>query len=492
MKITLIIPPSIFLVDERVFVSLGILRVAACLEAEHHEVDMLDLSGVENYEDVIKSYLATTISKVIGITATTPQMPAVEKIINVIREVAPDIKIILGGPHVTVTHAAFKLERRKNIVGRAHNAQRRIEKLVDVIVAGDGEKAIIEALGDGAPKIIDADEPKMGELFLKEDELANYPIPARHLVDISSYKYQIDGRNATSLIAQLGCPYGCAFCGGRLSPMLRRSRIRDINNILYELEHLYIDYGFTGFMFYDDELNVNPKFVEHLRLIGDLQNKLGTDFRFRGFLKSNLVTDEQVRVMHEVGFRQILIGFESGNERILTNIQKKATRVQNTRCMEIAHKYDMKVKALMSIGHAGESEETIVDTHDWLLEVKPADFDCTVISTYPGTPYYDEAVLSDKENNIWTYTAKNGDKLHSFEVDFIKEANYYKGLPGEYKSYVFTDYISPERLVQMRDWLESDVRAKLNIPFYVPAPAAKFEASMGMIPAHIIKQSRTI
>ena len=41
----------------------------------------------------------------------------------------------------------------------------------------------------------------------------------------------------------------------------------------------------------------------------------------------------------------------------------------------------------MSIGHPGESQETILDTHRWLLAVKPEDFDVTIVTTYPGTPY---------------------------------------------------------------------------------------------------------
>ncbi len=47
-SITLITPPSAFLLDERVFVSLGILKVAAILQQAGHSVDLLDLSGVSN------------------------------------------------------------------------------------------------------------------------------------------------------------------------------------------------------------------------------------------------------------------------------------------------------------------------------------------------------------------------------------------------------------------------------------------------------------
>src|SRR3990167_7395415 len=120
-------------------------------------------------------------------------------------------------------------------------------------------------------------------------------------------------------------------------------------------------------MFYDDELNVNLKIVELMNAIADSQQKLGQEFRLRGFIKSQLFTDAQAEAMYRAGFRWILTGFESGSPRILENINKKATREENTRCLEIGRRHGLKVKALMSIGHPGESETTVLDTHKWLL-----------------------------------------------------------------------------------------------------------------------------
>jgi len=56
-RVCLITPPSVFLLDERVFMTLGILKVAAMLEQVGIAVDMLDLSGVENYEEVVRDYV---------------------------------------------------------------------------------------------------------------------------------------------------------------------------------------------------------------------------------------------------------------------------------------------------------------------------------------------------------------------------------------------------------------------------------------------------
>lgn len=276
--------------------------------------------------------------------------------------------------------------------------------------------------------------------------------------------------------------------------MLRRIRMRETPNIVGELEHLHRVYGAKGFMFYDDELNVNPRLVELMNATADLQERLGVSFKLRGFVKSQLFTDAQAAAMYRAGFRWVLIGFESGSPRILDNMNKKATRDDNTRCMEIAARHGLKVKALMSIGHPGESEETIAHTRDWLLEVQPADFDATVITTYPGTPYFDHAMRHKTKPGVWTYEVpKNGDKLHGIEVDFENTADYYKGRVGEYSAYVFTDYLEPCQLVELRDEVENSVREKLNIPFNQSAAAIRYEHSMGQpgkLPAHILRTSQ--
>src|SRR2546428_14063816 len=107
-RICLITPPSIFLLDERVFMTLGILKVAAVLEQAGLAVEMLDLSGVENYEEVVRDHVRTSGVTCYGLTATPPQMPAATKIYRAIRPPNPSGGIILGGPHATPIHAAHK------------------------------------------------------------------------------------------------------------------------------------------------------------------------------------------------------------------------------------------------------------------------------------------------------------------------------------------------------------------------------------------------
>ena len=490
-NICLITPPSPFLLDERVFLHLGILKVASNLEAQGHAVDFIDLSGVTNYLDVIKSY-SKTDCKTFGITASTPQVPYAVEICQEIKKMIPNAKVILGGAHCTLMNTAAKREAKRglHLSRRATRDTKKLLEIFDVLVCGDGEYAIFEALNIDKG-VVDADDAA-SPLFLSKTQFSELPIPARHLVDLKTYKYNIDNFNATSLIAQLGCPFACTFCSGRNSPFLRRIRQRSSESILKEIEVLHKNYGFSGFMFYDDELNVNKNMVELMNMIADYQEDNDVEFRLRGFVKAELFNDEQAEAMYRAGFKWLLTGFESGDERILHNIRKRATKEDNTRCIEIAKKHGLKVKALMSIGHAGESPESVENTKNWLLDTEPEDFDCTIITTYPGSPYFDDAVESGSH---YIYTdSKNGDRLYQTSLDYLTQLDYYKGDPKDgYVSYVWTDHLSPEELVRLRGNLESEVRQKLNIKFNPSRPGLVYEHSMGMgnvsIPDYILRKS---
>jgi len=497
-KICLIMSPSPFLLDERVFMSLGILTVAAALEEKGYPVDMIDLSGIKNYLEVMENYISLNPDvSTYCITSTTPQIPLAVKINDVIKKAGK--RVIAGGPHFTLINSACKKEKRNGIDGRATKALKKLKDIFDTIVCGDGEHAIFESLT--GQKFVDADD-KSSPLFLSNEDFTNTPFPARHLVDIDSYNFHIEGKKGLSLIGQLGCPFACGFCSGRNSPTFRKIRTRDIENVMAEIDQMYTTWGIEAFTFYDDELNVTKTLPDLLKLLIDYQKKHHTQFKLRGCLKAELFNEEQAELMYEAGFKKVLVGFESGSPRILDNINKRATREDNTRCIDIGRKYNIEIKALMSIGHPGESTETVDDTKYWLKEVKPEEFDVTIITVIPGSPYYDDATLIENcnvvggdheiqpQNNVYMYEARRTkDKLYSIEVDNLVEFEYYKGIPGEYNAFVFTDYLSRKDLVAYRDEIDEEVVKFLGHTRNMSVESQLYEHSMGMIPNFILKSS---
>ena len=109
-----------------------------------------------------------------------------------------------------------------------------------------------------------------------------------------------------------------------------------------------------------------------------------------------------MKELAEAGFKVIATGAESGSQRILTNMLKKANVQHNTQVVEWAREYGIYTKSIMSLGHPGESPETLKETEDWLDKVKLDDVNFTIISALPSSAYYDSAKL---ENGVWVYTS---------------------------------------------------------------------------------------
>lgn len=453
MNVTLIIPPSPFLINEKLLPSLGILKVASSLRYHGYNTKICDLSGCSNYELDVISYINNNHTEVIGITSTTPQFPYSVNISKLIKKNFPNIKQILGGPHATLTYSSLK--RNFNRSKKNWNS---IIKNFDVVVSGDGEYSVLNAIQPNSPSIINADDTK-SKLFLTNKSFSELPIPARDLIDINSYNFVLENIKCTSIISQLGCPFSCRFCSGRYSPSFKKIRLRSVESIINEILYIHSNYGYKGFIFYDDELNSNVLMTSLMKELIKLRNK-GHDFVYRGCIKSNLLTDEQSLLISEAGFKEILVGFESGNEKILFNINKGSTVKNNEKCIELLRKYKIKIKFLMSIGHPGESEKTCSDTYNWLLNMKPECFDVTIVTPHPGSIYYDDSILVKNE---WVYTCPNNDVLYSENLDYTVISDFYKGIPGKYKPHIHTDYLSSVDLSNWRDYIENSIKYKLNI-----------------------------
>lgn len=498
---TFIIPPSVFLADERVFPFLGILKVVAEFRKNGNQVEVLDLSGYGNYADIVRDFSKQTDSRHFAITATTPQLPAAMKVIETLRDEIPQAQVILGGPHATLTFTGMEQDLLKKRAGRGTMGFEQLAKSFDKIVVGDGELATFYAIDPLYDRqVINAGDRK-SPLFLKKGTLEEFEPPARDLIDMSSYHYHIDGKRSFSTIAQLGCPFECGFCGGRDSHFLRTARPRSPEHAVKEVEDYILTAreegtDYSGIMFYDDELNISTGNLEVLcRQLLNLQDRLCIEMAFRGFVKAELFTPKQAELMYQAGFKILLSGIESGSDQMLTAMRKHTTREINTHLVNIAHDAGLRVKALMSLGHPGESEETISQSVDWVksnLWPDWDDVDWTVITQYPGSPYFDHSEYNS-EKKAWEYkTAIDGktESLYSREMNFAQDAYYYKGIPGEYDVYVWTDYLSTDQLARLRDSAESETRSALKLSPITAVTPSTFEHSMGQsLPKNILRRS---
>lgn len=405
----LVMPTSPFLVDARTFPPLGLLYLAAALEANGHTATVVDLA----FDTPVTGHNPDFI----GIMCLTPHFPQMSQLMAELRAAYPSIPIAVGGPHFSTVPAD----------GERIGA--------DVTCKGDGEEVIVQ-IANG--------QWQRGSVMQSPGGITDvdkYPFPARHLLPVHEYRYSIAGLKATTAITQRGCPYECTFCCHWEG--YRRIRLRATGNIITEVRHLK-RLGFGAVMLFDDEFNVN-----HKRTMEVCDALKGEGIRWRAFIKANCFNDAQAHAFAASGCWELCTGVESGSDAILKTIQKKATVADNTRARSLCREHGIRFKAFAMVGHPGETLETAYATRDWLLENAPDEFNLSLYTPYLGTPVFDQPHKFD---------------LQFDKLDYSQEEFFYRGKPGEYQAHASTSALSREELARLRGEIETEVREKLGLP----------------------------
>jgi radical SAM superfamily enzyme YgiQ (UPF0313 family) len=403
MKITFVIPNSPFLIDEKVYPSLGVLYLSSYLKKHGFEdIDIIDLD--------LDNKLPNNIdSKIVGFYSNTPQFPIVIRLVNEIKKINKDKGAIyvVGGPHVS---------------GKPVDA---LEDF-DLVVVGEGEQAILEIA-----KKVDMNQ-EFSERIIHNDfikDIDEIPFPDRSSIDIKSYKYNINNEDSTTLITSRGCPFSCTFCANNVWG--KTIRLRSSMNIYEELIELIEVYGYRAFMFFDDTMTINKR---RMMEICDLIKKLGIVYRC--FIRSDTVDPEMLRSMRESGCVEVGLGVESGSQKILDIVKKGQSVEKNLQAIKMCHDVGLRVKGFFIIGLPGESHETVKETISFLDLAKLEDFDMTIFSPYPGSIIYGERDSLDI----------------NFEDNY--EFSWYKGIPGSYRTTINTSSLTAEDILRYRDMLE--------------------------------------
>jgi len=520
--VALLNPPSPFLLDERVFPTLCLADNGAVLEQHGYHVDLLDLAldntNPQDWRDETMR-IARMPYQAFCITATSPQFMFADEMQRLIRQIKPDAHIVIGGAHPSLVSTLRKTKIAEWIKkDPTLGGSTRLEEMLhdfdpnfapleqfDLIYDGDGESAVHQAVD---PRWVREQTAKNGKWFSAPmiSDLNTLGIPARHLYQMETYnKFSVGGKLAMNVMTQRGCPFACEFCSGRDSPMYRQVRYRSSDHVIRELRHMQKVHEATAFMFFDDEFNLNYKRTVDLCLgMIKLREEEGIEYAWRAFIKSELFVKypDIAKYMKDAGCVEVCTGVESGSPFILQHVIHKNTSPElNLKAREIAKRTGLRYKAFTMVGHAGETEEDAMKTLAWILEAKPDDFDVTVCTPYPGAPYYDRAVRFD--GKIFVYDDSNDRKgnpkldsetqrartvrLYFEKPDYSKVQAFYKGVPGEYTSLVWTDDVSPEKFVELRDHIDDTARAKLGLR-RIERPSG-IDQSMGAPPAYLFSKS---
>ena len=228
-------------------------------------------------------------------------------VVDMVKAVRPDIKIVLGGPEVSFT-ADELLERCPNI---------------DYIVQGEGEEAfhdLVTALqlgNDGLDPVIPGVRGRRNGSILGSAEavevrdLSTIPFPYTE-EDMDDLEHKIIYYESSR-----GCPFSCQYC---LSGNKNTVRFFPQERTLEELQW-FIDHGVKQVKFVDRTFNCAP---HHHRPLMEFMRDSDTDMNFHLEMEPELMTEWETNILCETppGRIQIEVGVQSTHKKTLDAINR--------------------------------------------------------------------------------------------------------------------------------------------------------------------------
>ena len=373
---------------------LGLAWIAAVLEKAGYKVRILDSPTLNLSTNEFISIVKMWKPDVIGFTAITPTIYKAYRAAKLVKEVYPEVPIIMGGPHVT-----FMYDEALNTGN------------VDVVVKGEGEYTTLElieviekyglnferlkevrgiAFKSGDQKVI-ATKPRRPILDL--DEL---PKPARHLLPMDKYTFLNKPVKVFHIMASRGCPYGCIYCSSSYF-WGRRVRFRSVGKVVEEVEDAVYKYNIKNIAFTDDELTMVRKWI--LNFTSEVKSR-GLDIIYTVGSRVDHADKEVLKALKESGCSLIYFGVESANQKTLDMIGKKITLDHVVKAFKNCKDVGLETVGSFILGFPWETIRDMEDTINFSLKLNPDYAQFTVLTPYPGTPIYYQAL---KENLIEDY-----------------------------------------------------------------------------------------
>ena len=423
-------------------ISLGNLYLAAVLEENGFEVDILDCcvgnerySMEESFNHVtplpnglsrIGLSLETIIKDikdydVIGISSIfTPQTRMVEELVRSVSSAYPEKLILMGGINARSQMQKF-FDAGVHLICISE-AERTILRIGTILRQGSRDFSSVPGVA-----FLENGKIQVNAMTEVEDNLDNLPIPARHKLPLQriaeiarphggGFKSGQVERSLlyVSAMTSRGCPYKCDFCHisgeqkDSLAGYLGKFRYQSEERV--EREMATIKEIGAKFVYIEDDsmLAKKKRALNIFRMLMKFGFKLGG---VNGVNLSHLhkneggkivVDDEMVETMAEAGFDRLLFPVESGSQRIIDKwVSGKISHdiYDISLLIKKANSVGIMVSSCYLIGYPDETYEELAQTI--LTAKKHMDagseyVNFSMVTPFPGTTLYDYVV----QNNL--------------------------------------------------------------------------------------------
>ncbi len=385
-----------------VWLNHGLASISSSLKKNGHEVSLADLRQLcswDEFADLVKNQRPD----VAGITMMSVDYGPGIRSARAIKEASPKTRVVVGGAHPSLCPEDF-----------ADNPD------IDHIFQGEGELTFNDLIDDIAhgrisEKVIRSERPDLDSIPFADREIFGAgEMPIDHFLRIPF----------VTIIAGRGCMYNCSFCQPAERAIFgTKVRRRSVANVIEELRILRDKQDFQSLMIHDDCLTEDRAWVTEF-----CERYIDVGFR-RPFVcqsRADIIckNEDMVKLMAKAGLAMFLIGFESGNQRVLGFLRKGTKVEQNFEANRICRKHGIRVWANYMLGIPTETKEEALDTLRMIQKIKPYRASPAFFTPHPGSDLYkycvDKGLSLIRDYRDYARSSENP-KIRGVDYNFLKE-----------------------------------------------------------------------
>jgi radical SAM superfamily enzyme YgiQ (UPF0313 family) len=309
--------------------------------------------------DVVERLLAQR-PRIVGFGVYIWNVDETERVVALLKRVAPDVTIVLGGPEVSY-----------------ESEQQRIVQLADYLITGWGDVSFPKLCRD----ILHGPKPLMKIHAGVQPPLAELALPYTH------YSDEDIAHRTLYVEASRGCPFKCEFC---LSSLDKTAWPFALDAFLAELETLHAR-GARLFKFVDRTFNLNVK--SSLKIMQFFLDKLAAHPDDPVYAHFEVVPDHLPDALKAAiaqfppGTLQFEIGIQSFNPEVQTLVSRRQDNdkaADNIRWLRTHSHAHLHVDLIA--GLPGEDVASFARGFDRLVELNPHEIQFGILKRLRGTP----------------------------------------------------------------------------------------------------------
>lgn len=410
---------------------IGLAYISAILKENGYGVDIIDLSYPESddCESLIKDRLRNSAIKVVGTGGLSKDYRAVKWLVDLVRSVRPDVKVVVGGglvssaPETSLRGIGFDY----GVIGEGDITSVDLARCLSE--GGDVRDVcgLVLRGPDGAP---------MRTAHRKDiEDIDTLPFPdyegfrlERYLdaqAPVSKAWVQDDHPRMAPIIFSRACPFACTFC----FHSIRRYRTRSLDHAFKEVDLLVERYGVRGLNINDDLFAVKKgQLEEFCRRIKPY------NLYWNCQLRVEAVDLPTLEMMRDAGCYYVGYGIESVNAEVLKSMKKKITKEKIEAAVYNTYKAKVDCQGNFIFGDPAETREAANESLNWWVRHHGQLFSTVRIAVYPGTEIHKFALDKKIINDELEYLEKDCPEVNltGMPDDYVNRHFSQMSLIGEY------------------------------------------------------------